>query len=467
MKRYFCLFFLAFIAFCSFSQTLPVLKSNKENISLRVDNTVYTDQWKINPALKPDVQNISVKDKPVLVAFISDVDSIGFMVYGGKQYDFNVLLHGKDTAFTRVSGQQFINPARFDKAYQAAHNGKNFVEIPEVYELINVIYALTPTAGTNRNIVSREGAYYKELIDWFEPYKGEPMVQIADSLLKADKYHNVKMDAYSLQFDRRGKILASPVYDRVSWGAVNTLKPFVKPLQAFAQKSRFREFYKKHQPFYEAQIRYYRDSAGLDAMSAWLNANFPDTRYHSFKIIFSPLVSGNQSANWFESNGFKEAQAHVNYPYTSGNWLDSLSVEAANVKRSNIVFTELNHAFINPEQEKTIYEASIAKAFNNMNIWARKGSTAANYYGDKHSCFAEYMNWGLVSLRYSDQAPEADQPRLLEQNNEFMVRRGFTRFPAFAAFLTDLYRKKPAGTPLANLYPAIFDWCVQQDNASK
>ena len=44
--------------------------------------------------------------------------------------------------------------------------------------------------------------------------------------------------------------------------------------------------------------------------------NFPNAnKYDTYKIIFSPLVGGNQSVVWLESNGFKELQPHVEYPY--------------------------------------------------------------------------------------------------------------------------------------------------------
>lgn len=455
---------LLFVFNISFGQSpLPAIRSAKEQITLRVDNNLYVNEWRINPALKPDVQTIPVHGKPVLVAFLTGVDSIGFMVEGGKDYDFFIVLNGKDSAWTRVRGEKYVNPATFNAAYIKAHNGKNFVEIPEVYELINVLFAITPTGKKNSDIAYSGTPYYKEVINYFERFSDHPTVKIVDSLLQADQYHKVKMDAYSLEFDGKGKLRNSAVYDRVSWGTQNTLRPYVAALQSFADASKFRQFYKAHLPVYNAQIRYYRDSSGIDNMSAWLNNNFPDTRYNSFKIIFSPLVNGNQSANWFENNSFREAQAHVNFPYMGGNWLKGLSVKAANLKRSDIVFTELNHAFINPESEKTLYDTLMGSAFNNMEKWAKKGSTAGNSYNNKYACLQEYLNWVLVSLRYVDQAPAADVPLLLEQNNAYMLRRGFIQFPAFSEYVVSLYRQRPAGATLASLYPPIFAWCIEHD----
>ena len=51
-------------------------------------------------------------------------------------------------------------------------------------------------------------------------------------------------------------------------------------------------------------------------MKRWLDKHFPTSNhYDSYKIIFSPLVNSSQSSTWFESNGFKELQPHVNFPW--------------------------------------------------------------------------------------------------------------------------------------------------------
>jgi hypothetical protein len=278
-----------------------------------------------------------------------------------------------------------------------------------------------------------------------------------DTLLNRNWYAQLKMDGYSFEFNSKGKIVQSPVYDRVSWGQSNTLRPFLQQLQAFADKTRFREFYKKHRPVYDNQIRGYRDSINTTEMVTWLNKNFPATRYNSFKIIWSPLVSGNQSANWFESNGFKESQAHVNFPYR--HWFGTaLSPEATNLRRGNIVFTEINHAYINPEADK--YKNEIVQLFkDNKYKWVKKGGTGDGY-GMDMGIFNEYMNWGLVSLRYVDHAPKAELDTLLRQNERYMGEngRGFIKFPEFNQFLVSLYQGRKPGETIANLYPRIVSW---------
>ena len=128
------------------------------------------------------------------------------------------------------------------------------------------------------------------------------------------------------------------------------------------------------------------------------------------------------------------------------------------MRDGTIVFTELNHAFINPESEKPEYAARISKALSNLSVW-NNPEKSAKYYNDAYSSFNEYMNWALVSLRYIDYAPEKDQPNLISANENQMVNaRGFLKFAEFNQFLVKLYKNRKKEQVLADLYPEIVGW---------
>lgn len=445
------------LSLCSAQNGQKILNTGKDRLSIRIGDQVYKDAWRISPETRPDVFEWAVATK-TLIAFISENDSIGFYTEPGKNYDFIVLVNHKDTAYTRVKATKYTEPAVFTKEYIRTHTGKNFVEIPEVYELVNVLYALTESAEKDNDIVEKGSEYYNKVIARFSPYKKDICVVTIDSLLKANMYFNLKMDAYAFEFDKGNKIVQSKIYDRVGWKASNMLRPYIPLLQEFSDKTNFRKFYKENKQFYTDQEKCYSDTMQISKMQKWLNLNFPRTHYHSFKIIFSPLVSGNQSANWFDNNGFKEAQAHVNFPYTYGNWLKGLSAATAQVKRGNIVFTELNHAYINPEGEQAKYTADVNAAFSDLNKWAEADKPAGSY-NNAYQCFNEYMNWGLVSLRYVDFVPLADQDKLIKENEEGMTKyRGFKKFTEFDQYLVKLYRNRKPGATVADLYPQIIGW---------
>jgi hypothetical protein len=450
---------------------LPTLKATRPVVSVREGTTLHQDSWTLAPDVKPDIYEALLPDGlPLSVTFISDVDSLQFQVEVGQQYDF-VIRHGNDLCETRIVGVRAVAAASFDAEYQAAHKGKISVEVPEVYELVNVAIAMTPTGMSERNLVYHDSDYYAAMRKWFDPHQSHPLLAIFDAVLKQQPYlyANLKMNGYSFEFNGVGRIVQSRVYDRTAFPneRSNSLRPFLTQLQSFADTSRFREFYQANRTTYAEQIAFYKNTAGVEAMRAWLNRNFPDSPgYDSYKIVFSPLVAYSQSSTWLENNGFRELQAHVNYPYprdvarrTDGA---PLSKKAETVLRSLIVFTELNHGYINPEADK--YSERIMRAISRRDHWV-DSSKGPNYYGGI-STFNEYMNWSLVSLRAVDLAPRGDQQTLIKVVDDMMTKdRGFPRFAAFDAFLVDLYRNRKSEQTVAELYPQIIKW-FEKENAA-
>ncbi len=441
------------------TKSLPVIRSNQQLISIRTGKALQKNAWSISPQVKPDIHIADIQDKSSQVTFITDVDSISFKVKPGERYDFVILLNGKDSAYTEIKGRKYIRPARFSNSYIKAHNGKTYCEIPEVYELVNVMMAISPSLIQQNGPVYKRTRYYQDVQKTFGPYSSSKAVKTMDSLLKNDGYFRLKMDAYAFEFSTKGKVVQSKVYDRLSWGSENTLRPYLPLVQQFADQTNFRAFFRRHQPFYNQQIAGYRDSVNTTEMIGWLRRNFPGSDYNSFKIIWSPLVGYNQSANWFEDNGFKEMQAHVNFPYKENNTLPGISAASRDMSRGDIAFTEINHSFINPEGDKESFAAGIDTAFRDLNVWAE--GIALNNYGTPHLCFNEYMNWALVPLRYLDYAPKEDFEKLKTNIDVMMVkRRGFKRFKEFDDYLVNLYRNRKTGVTVADLYPQVVDWFV-------
>ncbi len=458
----FALSFFILTPLIVFSQQKQVIPTNKVTWNVFEDKE-QTMTWTITPEAKPDVMEIYMTGKSKLITFANGTDSIRFVATPGKTLSFVFLLNGKDSAFTEIKGIKEIPNARFSNQYIKTHRGKTFVEIPPVYELVNIAFALTKYGKEDKGLVVRNTSYYKELLDWFDKYSNEPAINELNKVLtkSGDSYFPLKMDAYAFELSKNDRITQSAVYDRASWGKTNQLRPYIPGLQDFADKSNFVAFFKKHESFYNSQIVAYRDSIGVPEMQKWLTTNFPSTKYDSFKIIFSPLVGYNQSAHWLEDNGFREAHAHVNFPYRSKGKDSTTSKKALLVKDGNIVFSELNHSFINPEADKPQYAADIRKAFANLATWNEKGKPAAQSYNDAYSCFNEHMNWGLVSLRYVDNAPQAEQQRLISAMEKSLVEyRGFKKFDQFNQFLVQLYKSRKNGQTVADLYPDIVKWFV-------
>lgn len=455
------LFLLLVITANSYAQKLPILKSKSTHLDIRDGNELRKGRWNIDPKTKPDIFKSVIDNKYKWVTFISDTDSIRFKVKADGKYQFLVVLNEKDTAYTQIEGIKAVPYAQFNKRYIKFHDGKSFVEIPPVYELFNIVAALTSFGKKDDGLIIKDTKYHQDLLTWFDKNKDERIVKRIDSVLSRNlmTFVALKMDAYAFELLPNGRIRKSKVYDRISSGLVNTLEPYLNDLQVFSDKSKFPEFYQKNIPFYNAQIETFRDSIGLQEMQRWLTKNFPTTNYNSLKVIFSPLVGNIQSAAWFENNGFKEAQAHVNFPYPDKIEEKEFSPNALNVRKGNIVFTELNHCFINPEGEKPQYQRALARAFSDMAIWNAKGKPAAQYYNNPFSCFNEYVNWALVSLRYLDYAPADEQDKLITNVEKRQVDiRGFKEFKAFNQYLLKIYKERSNGQTVSDLYPIIVKW---------
>jgi hypothetical protein len=440
-----------------FSQKSVVIKASAKVVDIRIGKELRDGNWNIEPAIRPDVFDARVPEEGLPVTFITNQDSIRFDVKPGSYYEFVILMNGKDSALTAVKGILDIPRAQFSNEYKSSHSGKTFVEIPPMYELVNVAFAITETGKKDNGLIMKSTPYYADVMKWFEQYSNEPVISALNKeITDLSNSHGFKMDAYTFDMDN-GTIKPSAIYTRIGNSNENLLKSFIPGLQELATKSRFTDFYKGHEFYYNSLITSYRDSIGVPEMQKWLVKNFPSTKYDSFKIIFSPLVSSNQSATWFDYDGFKEAQAHVNFPFPSTT-VSTISRKGLMVRAGSIVFTELNHAFINPESEKSEYAARITKALSNLNIWANP-EKPAKYYNNAYACFNEYMNWALVSLRYVDYAPEKDQTELIASTENMMVNtRGFLKFAELNQFVVKLYKNRKKGQVLADLYPEIVGW---------
>ncbi len=442
---------------------IGLLKASAQVVEIHDGNS--TERWTLSREQNPDVYaTIVPPGRGHEVCFVSGDRSLCRTVARGEQIDFVIRHDGFDYP-TRIVG---VPPAaELDAAYQATHRGRIEVTIPEVYELVNIAIALTPTGRANPHLVARQEPYDGAVNAWFAPFREHPFIAAIDRELVAHHYFDIKMNAYAFEFGDDDRIIRSAVYDRTGFAgsSQNSLLPYLDSMQAFARASRFREFFRSQRNVYRAQEAYYRDSVGVAAMLDWLRARFPAVRsYDGFKIVFSPLVGGSQSVTWFESNGYRELQVHVNFPYPRAGEA-GLSPAAVAFRRGEIVFTELNHGFINPAAEP--YREAIGRTFADRAFWVKAGTSSDNY-GNAMSIFLELMNWSLVALYAEDAAPGPDRERLIDELDGFMgdSGRGFSQFAPFKSELLRLYRSRPPGASVASLYPQILSWCAAHQAAT-
>lgn len=439
-----------------------VFTAESEVIKVRRGADGRLTDWRLAPELDPDILGVQVPPGEKREAcFFSGDESLCHSVGLGEAYDFVIRFEGRDYP-TRILGQP--PAAVFDEAYRAAHRGRISVVVPEVYEMVNVAIALTPfTRQENNYLVAKRESYYEDVARYFFPVEDHPFVRWLDSELRRGRYSPDKMSAYAFVFDSAGIVRRSPVYNSTNFvGQGNALLPVLEQMQSFADESGFREFYRANRDVYAAQESFIRDSLDVERMLDWLRRNFPDVEFYDHvNVVFSPLVWGNQSVTWFRYTGFSEIQPHVNFPYDrrlSGD--EDLTPASLQLRRGATLFTELNHGFINPTS--ALYSDRVAAALEDRDSWVDPEKSAASY-GWPQGVFIEMLNWALVSLYYVDFAPVEDQDLLIARNARQQANgRGFLRSEELHPFLVDLYRSRPEGTTVADLYPQIVDWFEAQ-----
>ncbi|WP_306350495.1 DUF4932 domain-containing protein [Flavobacterium sp. '19STA2R22 D10 B1'] len=450
--------FLLLLAFLSFTivsaqNKLPVIKATSTKVDIRDGENFKKGSWNLTPNAKPDVYN-TLASKNKKITFYTDMDSISFTVKANKTYDFLIVLNNKDTCWTRIDVKKEIPATNFTKSYIKEHEGKYNFEIPEVQELVHIIIALTPQGIESPYLVNKDTEYFKKVMEHFGSFKNEKIVSDINAILKDGAYSHIKMDACGFYF-KGNKIVKSKTYDRLNWSNKNYVEPLVKELQDFSEKTNFRAFFQANKPYYDALITLINQQIPIQKQWDWLERNF-NNHYNNYWLTFSPLVNGSHSANMFESGNFKQAAMFIAGPMENSTYNEKITEGLM----TRMVFTEIDHNYVNPVSDK--YLSEIDKAFANRDTWTKAKSGADNY-STPYLIFNEYMTWAVFTLYTSDNF-NADDFKIINENVEkrMIERRGFTNFKSFNEKVFELYKNKAKNTTIADIYPAILQWSSEQ-----
>lgn len=343
-----------------------------------------------------------------------------------------------------------VQQAYYTPQYRAKHAGKSWVEVPSVQELVHIAMAITPTGRADSNLVEHTTLYYQQVQQHFGSFAQHPLILALEERLQDGQYSRLKMNScgYVWQADRLQK---DPTYGVVGWEDKDHIAPLKTLLEDFAQCTHFHRFYQQHQPYYDSLMREQQVHVPVDQPWRWLEQQFP-ARYDAYRITFSPLVNGSHSTARFAGNGFKETIMFICPPFA----VDGVSDSVENGLLLRIIFTEIDHNYVNPVSEQHL--GAIKQAFGDRSRWAKGGD--ADSYSSVYAVFNEYMTWGVFTL-YCYEHYSARDFRVINERSEKQVgqRRGFYRFAAFNAMLLKLYQHKKASETIVDLYPQIIASC--------
>lgn len=322
------------------------------------------------------------------------------------------------------------------------------IVIPEVYELANVIIAMTSFGQTSPVAVYRTGEYYHRVNTAFSPFRNHASMRDLQ-LGSSDplrEYYDFRDPSSAYVFED-GEIRRDPAAS-ISRSR-NLFRERRAAAQAFAEASRFRDFFAGNAAFYADQIQRYRSMAEVDAIADWLEHEFPGVSYRHYTVVLSPLVYGSHSA-MFPST--EEALFLVAGPDVTTGAGTSDGVKKATVQR--ILFTEVDHAFVNPTTDR--YRAEINTAFGNRAKWTTDNSS---FYDSPTAVFNEYMTWAAFLVFVEERLSAADFDTVRQLTVQLMEgSRRFQRFGLFTTALLRLYHERAPGKTVADLYPQILDW---------
>ncbi|MGN6294544.1 MAG: DUF4932 domain-containing protein [Chitinophagaceae bacterium] len=324
------------------------------------------------------------------------------------------------------------------------------VLVPETYELSNIILALTDYGREDEWEVQKRTDYYNDVVRYFEPVKAHPLLQKVNySRTLWEDYLSFRTDAIAYKFDTNGRLIRTN-----NFYANKGHNPFDENLDLindFIQKSKYRDFYKAHNPLYSSIVANYSGYYMLDTMKLFLEklSGISVSGKDKYQVILSPLVGRMNCHRNIDST------TTADFPSLSvaliKNNAAEISDQAQRAVEIHTIFTEMDHGYVNPITD--LFGKEVELKFKNE-YWDRK----SGYKG--LDCFNEYMTWALYDIfveKYFPQVADSVSIQWHYQNGE----RGFFASNLFAVQVKELYRSTRPGEGLKDLYPRILAWTAR------
>ena len=323
------------------------------------------------------------------------------------------------------------------------------IEIPEVQELIFVIFSLTDVGLNDSIMINHNSEYYKNVISYFGAFKKEKIVRRLGKKISVN-YNELRMDASNYKFDSIDNLVKNAEFHNLSWGGRDYLQKYLTDLEAFSKKTQFRKFYETNKDYYDALIDKMKLQAPIDKQQKWLENNFPK-KHANFRIVFSPLSYGKHSTN----SALKDVVIFVSSP-TENSKLSKILLEARDTR---MLFTEIDHNYVNPISDS--YLTQIKKAFKEREKWTN--GKYSDSYKDEYAVFNEYMTWCVFVLYALDTYNIEDYNIVKNQIETMMIEyRGFSNFKVFNEKMIELYKNKESNVLISDLFLEILNWCEKQ-----
>jgi hypothetical protein len=372
--------------------------------------------------------------------FYAGQDTV-FITRNSREREFIRCRSSRKTVVFDVVSQ--LHPFQFDEAYRRANKSRVSIQIPVGHELASIIIALTDKAQRTPAWYAKNNDYFQRVNRYFAAYKAHPLIAYLNTHAEADVYLNFRENGAAYTYDSKHLRLGDPYRGFRARDQFGHLLPLVED---FASRSNFLAFYQGEIDFYNTLIKTEAEKADIYRMWQWLEKHF-NSKYHSYKVIMSPLNAGWHSTRVYEDQDFKETIMFVSAPGSGG---DEPLVYEGNIRRT--VFTEIDHNYVNPVSDR--YQREIEAALGSrLDRW-----NAGESYASPLLTFNEYMTWAVFGLYLYDNYGLKVHREIMPGPIRFMEgKRGFVQFKAFQDKLLELYLARK-GEEIADLYPQMIRW---------
>ncbi len=375
-----CLILTLFSQLNTFSQDKVMITQYPKTISVKADSfQLLYPTWKKPIVFKSiasdtsDMGSDAIKNAYYLLIFDKDTLRFNYENFPFEQKIFIPIEMGGKKFVQRLRINQV--PGYFSKEYIEQNDKKTNFEIPEVYELANIIWSLSPKGQTAKNL-NKNSKYYSKVYDYFKPFLNHQLFKDLDSNVKDyyDSYYDFRENSLAFSFEKQKIVRKEPYFyvmgsDWENFGSL--FQKLIPRIEDFAKTSNFQRFYKENQSYYQESIKKQKNLMPVQKMWDWLENNF-DNKYNTYKIIFSPLIDATHSTQNFTTfleggkGRFQETVMFVCGPEIFE------SSKTKNLKEqeglaSGIVFTEIDHNYVNQESYK--YQKQINSIFDKRDIW--------------------------------------------------------------------------------------------------
>lgn len=354
--------------------------------------------------------------------------------------------------------QEKFKQVHFNEKFKKEHQGKAEIKINEVKELIHIMIAITEIGLESDDMVSQTGIYYKDVIEYFKPFKEEKIIIKFDSLIKANPLNYIFLTGNALSYDFKGKKLLADEYylfpaQSVSSHTAITVNPvttYKKEIENFAKKSKFRKFYKKHSEYYDKVISDYNKFANLQEQWNWLEKQF-DTKVNNYTIMCSPLINSLNYTTSYTDNDFKQIMM-VLPPLDESSKLSEMENVIFNTR---FMFTEIDHNYVGKPTEDNI--ESINKILRDREKWVDTKQYGIEYYPTPERVFDEYMTYGVFLLYCKDHFDEKTTNKAKNDVISIMEDRGFSKMKKFSEALFAVSSQNP-NEKIEKWYPKFLEY---------